>query len=231
MNRSNVAGARATWSRDIPSEVRFWEHWIASKGLAWPEDYIRRLDPDCPLQERPAALLPPGEEPHILDVGAGPLTVLGKTAPGKRLRITAVDALAYYYNRLLGAYRVTPLVRTERLEAEQLTSHFAADSFDLAYARNCLDHCYDPEQAILQMVEVVKPGCWVLLEHYANEGQHNKYDGLHHWDFDISPAGDFLIRSANGVTNMTQKHAERCVFISEMIVDGRDWLIVRARKA
>ena len=52
---------------------------ISTKGLQMGDNnYGKRFDPDLPLQPRPTDLLPPQTEVHILDVGAGPLTYLGK---------------------------------------------------------------------------------------------------------------------------------------------------------
>jgi len=61
------------------------------------------------------------------------------------------------------------LVRTIRLEAENLTDTFCPDTFDLVYARNCIDHTYNPERAILQMISVVKRNRYVLMEHKPND--------------------------------------------------------------
>ena len=66
------------WNSGIKSEVRYWDSYIQTKGLERPEIYQQKFDPDLPLQPRPAALLPPQEKIHILDVGAGPLTYLGR---------------------------------------------------------------------------------------------------------------------------------------------------------
>jgi SAM-dependent methyltransferase len=181
---------------------------------------------------RVAALLPAEKaEITILDVGAGPLTVLGKTAPGKKLMITAVDPLADEYDRLLAKYGTRPIVRTRRSAAERLTKHFPADSFDLCYARNCLDHAVDPVRAITQMVEAAKPGCHVLLEHHPNEAENNDYMGLHHWNFSMSGNGHFVIKSKKRITDMTETLVH-CSDIScdELREDDEDWLIVRMRK-
>jgi SAM-dependent methyltransferase len=192
------------------------------------DDYRNKLDPDFPLQPRPAALLPPERDVHILDVGAGPLTYLGKKASGKQLRITAVDPLADEYDKILHKYGVQPLIRTQRLEAEGLTKRFSSNTFDLCVACNCLDHSYNPERAVLQMIDVVKKGRYVLLEHFRNEGERQNYSGLHQWNFDLSPVGDFLIRSKSSVTNMTQKYADQCTIYCELIDDY--WLVTRILK-
>lgn len=71
-------------------------------------------------------------------------------------------------------------------EAERLADAFGENSFDLVYARNCLDHGYDPMLAIQQMLKVVRVGGVVLFEHGVNEGERQGYQGLHQWNFCVS---------------------------------------------
>jgi len=125
---------------------------------------------------------------------------------------------------------VRPLVRTVKAEGERLTRHFAPNTFDLVYARNCIDHSYDPEKAIAEMIAVTRPGCFVLLEHHPNEAQAVQYVGLHQWNFSMNEAGDFVIRSRTDETNITQKYRPTCSIQCEMIQEKEPWLITRIRK-
>jgi len=84
------------------------------------------------------------------------LTFLGKIYKGKRVTITAVDPLSDEYDRILDKNQIQPLVRTQKLAAENLTKRFPSSNFDLVFARNSIDHAYKPERAILQMINVVK---------------------------------------------------------------------------
>jgi SAM-dependent methyltransferase len=219
---------KARWKASVISEVDFWDRYFRTEGLEWADTYGLRFDPGLPLQPRPAQT-----EVHILDVGAGPLTYLGKRCEGKRVSITAVDPLADEYDKILDKYRISPLVRTSKLAAEDLSWRFHSNCFDLVFARNCLDHAYNPEIAIVQMVDVVKVGSYVLLEHMVNEGEKNHYAGLHQWNFSLSPEGDFMIRSRFNVNtvNMTSKYAELCTIACEIMEDSdRKLLITRIQK-
>jgi SAM-dependent methyltransferase len=212
-------------------EIQFWDDYFRTEGL-WSENYSLGFDPDLPLQPRPAALLPSQSEVHILDVGAGPLTYLGRKCEDTRVDIIAVDPLADEYDRILLKYGIQPLVRTQKLAAEDLTKRFAPNTFDLVFARNCIDHAYDPGRAILQMIEVVKSGRYVLLEHRPNEAENENYTGLHQFNFSVSPDGDFLIGSKSEVVNISKKYAELCTITCETVSEGADgiWLITRIRK-
>jgi SAM-dependent methyltransferase len=193
----NIRAHHETWSNGLSEEIAFWRHWFESRGgqiPSWREDYLARLDLNAPLQPLITDHLsaPPGRTVFLADVGAGPLTWLGKSSPGRTVKITAVDPLAEHYNRLIREFGITPPIRTETAEAERLLEVLPADHFDLAHARNALDHSYDPLTAIRQMVAVVKPGCYVVLQHRANEGQVQGYEGLHQWNFCVED-GQFII--------------------------------------
>lgn len=220
------------WKAGIKSEIQFWDAYFRTKGLQWADTYGLGFDPDLPLQPRPAALLPPQTEVHILDVGAGPLTYLGKKCEGKHINITAVDPLSDEYDKILDKYQIQPLVRTQKLAAEDLTKRLPSNTYDLVFARNCIDHAYDPERAILQMIDVVKSGRYVLLEHRPNEAENENYSGFHQWNFSLSANGDFLISSKFKRVNMTKKYAELCTITCEIVNEGRDgdWLITRIQK-
>lgn len=186
--------ARARWRRGLGDEVDFWSKWLGSRGLDWREDFRNRLDPALPLQPKLQDLIgaPEGATVRLLDVGAGPLTALGKVWPGRTIEISAVDPLADEYDRILDKHGIIPPVRTVKGEGERLTELFPRDHFDAAYAKNCLDHCYDPLAAIRRMLTVVKEGGIAQLEHATNEAEHENYTGLHQWNF-CAEDGRFMI--------------------------------------
>src|SRR5438105_2536804 len=72
-----------TRSQQLRDEVVFWRDWFSTQGLGWPEDYKSRLDASFPIQNHVGRFLEQlvNNPIHILDVGAGPLTKLGKVHP------------------------------------------------------------------------------------------------------------------------------------------------------
>lgn len=211
---------RSIWEVGVRSQVDFWDSYLATGGLRWADTYKSKSDDDRSLQTQIASLLPPRTEVQILDVGAGPLTFLGKKAEGKRIRITAVDPLGDEFDRLLDKYGIEPLVRTQKLAAEELSDAFPANTFDLVVARNSIDHAYDPERAILQMIHVVKPGHYVYLEHTENEARRQRYAGFHQWNFFMDPEGDFMINSRSTTVDITRKYADLCTITCEIETRG-----------
>jgi len=224
---SKFHSPRSIWNRELETEVYFWDHWLASKAVSAPGDYARRLDPNCPIAP-PVSKYVTSADCKILDVGAGPLTILGKVHNGFRPSIIAVDALADRYEELLAKHGIVPIVKTEALEAERLTERFPAESFDISYAENCLDHCYDPVRAIEQMFTVVKKGGVVILVHSPDVGAKAGYEGLHQWNF-RNWHSEFLISSpAYATINISQRYSQRASVVLSTREDG--YLIVEMLK-
>lgn len=198
--------------------------------MGYGADFQRRLDLNSPLQpslvtyiNSPAA--------KILDVGAGPMTSLGKTFKGQLLDITAADALAKRYDELLEKYQIAPSVRIRFAERERLTDVFPPDTFDMAHAQNCLDHAYSPLAAIEQMVLVTKPGGTVYLRHMTDEAATREYGGLHRWNFHQQGKSLALAAPGRRSVNVNERLGSRasCVVTTEA-VKGRDFVILAATK-
>jgi SAM-dependent methyltransferase len=178
---------REVWDESLPEETNFWKQWFDTKGLAWKDSYAWRVDPNYEFQKdlRRYVSVPEGGTVRVLDVGAGPLTVLGKVWPGRELDLVPVDPLADQYDKIMAECGVTPLVRTRMGHGERLLDIFPPSTFDLVYAENCLDHSYNPILCLQQMLAVVKPGCYVVTDHLTNEGKAENYHGLHQWNFTV----------------------------------------------
>jgi SAM-dependent methyltransferase len=174
--------------RGKPSELDFWRAWMVAPGAAkWAADRRARLDPTTPIVDplvRAEIARVPKDSVSILDVGAGPITILGYRYPGKELTIVPIDPLADHYSRLLQKAGLDPPITTLRVAGEDLLRHFAASTFDIAHAVNSLDHSANPLLIVKNMLEIVRPGGVVLIRHKQNEGEHERYEGLHQWNFD-----------------------------------------------
>jgi SAM-dependent methyltransferase len=127
-----------------------------------------------------------------LDVGSGPVPFIGYKLEDVALQITAVDPLASIYNKLLARHQLRPPVAPIFAPAEELTSFFEFNSFDIAHCHNALDHSFDPLRGISEMLKVVRVGGFILLRHHRNEAEHEQYTGFHHHNFDCRE-GRFVI--------------------------------------
>lgn len=194
------------------AELLFWEGFIRTRGYDWPQDFEIRLDPSAPLTEELIAKRIARVEgrPRILDVGAGPTTILGYTYDDVPLDIVAVDPLADGYAALWRHFGIEPPLPVHPGAGEDLLELFDPATFDFAFARNSLDHSLDPSRIISNMVELVRPGGWVVLRHHRNEGEEQAYEDLHRWNFDLRE-GDLIVWNPDSETSVTEALAGRAV--------------------
>ena len=180
------------------TEKAYWDRFLRHRE----EDQLtRELDPDRPLARGLWALVEqvPTDPVTILEVGAGPIATVGFSHSKRRLQVTPTDALADEYNRMLRRRGKAPPVPTIYADAERLTAQFGANAFNIVYAANCVDHMRDPLRAIREMVNVARPGGFVVMEHLVDEGVQQDYSGLHQWN----------MRAENGrpiLWNRLQRH-------------------------
>lgn len=169
------------------SEELFWRYWVFTGGRSSDVTLASLLDPQRPFtaELRPFVDATRKAAVRVLDVGAGPITHIGRAHPTLKIEVVATDFLANQYNRILSLHKVAPPVATVFADAEKLCDQFQNDSFDLAVANNSLDHCQSPVTAIEQMLKVVMPGAFVYLRHRENEAVRAKYRGLHQWNFAV----------------------------------------------
>lgn len=226
----NSASTKLRWKLALPCEEKFWAKWLAEQGGEYGDNFRERLNPLFELQEhvRGHIAAAEGATVRILDVGAGPLTVLGKVWRGRKVELVAVDPLANDYARLLKKHDVVPPVKTAYCEGERVGERFDENRFDLVYSRNALDHSHDPMGAIRQMVKVCKPGCVVLMENGVNEGEHEKYYGLHQWNFSRQE-GRFVIWNKHCRVDVAEE-LEGMAGVSCEVEEELKWLTVVMRK-
>lgn len=176
------------WEGGLSDEVAFWKDALSDPDAHWNrEDFDLRMDPDLPLQPELRDLLPAyldeGTTVRILDVGAGPLTRVGRNWPGHQVEVIAVDPLADEYDIILGNLGITPPHRTITCRGEDLAARFSEESFHICYASNALDHALSPPDVIRQMGTLAKKGGVLYLWHFLNCGIEERYHGLHQWNF------------------------------------------------
>jgi SAM-dependent methyltransferase len=182
---------RDTWAKGVDDEVSHWRNYLLFVKNDAKERF--RLDPRLPIAAEMVEHINTAQD-HlaILDVGAGPLTGVGKALPGCTISVTAIDPLAPAYDRALEELDIIPPVRTLYGEAERLTEQFIRDQFDFILCANALDHCYNPLRAIEQMLAVLKRHCTIMLRHFSNEAEKEGYSGFHQWNL-WSYKGNFII--------------------------------------
>ena len=215
------ATQKKLWDEGVNAEMDFWDDWFKTKGSDWPEEYNFRTTPDSYLQDHLVRYLPSDKSMiDILDVGAGPLSILGKKIrnDNRQLRITCSDPLADKYMTLLRKHNIVTSVLNVKANAEQLSDHFAENYFDFIYMRNALDHSFDPLISVGEMIKVLNKNRFIVLEHETNEAENEKYEGLHQWNI-IIEQGQFIIWNKSIQYNVSKHYKDQadisCWYIEE----------------
>jgi SAM-dependent methyltransferase len=219
------------WREALPREIEFWKEVLPTRVTS-RDDYKLRADPRAPMQDPVMNMLIariPDENVAIIDVGAGPLTALGKTYPGKTLNIIATDPLANEYSEIMFQAGIEPPIPPIACRGEDLLQRFRPATFDIAFARNALDHSADPVRVITNMVHLVKEGRFVVLRHLRSVGRHQFYRGLHQWNFDIEE-GEFVIWRPGQARSRLGEILGETASIS-CFVDPHEWIVCVLTKA
>lgn len=150
-----------------------------------------------------------------------------KNIDGHELTIIAVDPLANEYDEILKRYDISPLVRTQYCDAEQLSEKFSNTFFDLIHIRNALDHSYDPLKGIEEMLKVLKENCFIFMSHSTNEAEKENYVGFHQWNF-CQDGDRFVIWNGSARIDVNEALRKKAEVV---VVHGNaDWNTVEIRK-
>jgi 2-polyprenyl-3-methyl-5-hydroxy-6-metoxy-1,4-benzoquinol methylase len=199
----------------LEAELRLWDDWLRDKGSKCLDDYRcreyrYRTDPSSPIHgwHRELVDMIAADRVSILDVGAGPVTDLGKIHGSKILSITAVDPLADEYARLIAKYGLEPPVRTRKGAGEHLLELFGKNAFDVVFGQRCIDHAVDPAACVWNMVEVCRVGGIVALAHEENLAENAAYRGLHQWNFSLKDS-NLIVSGALYTKNLDEEFRGR----------------------
>lgn len=171
------------------------------------------LDPDRPLLDPIADAVSHFEDETILllDLGCGPFPKTGIRCEGKRILKHSLDPLAAEYRALYAQLRLPNPPEIKQGLAEKLTACYPPNRFHVIYARNCIDHCYNPVSALQQMLNALRsPGC-IIMQHFLNEGTRASGYGLHQWNLALN-SGDLWVanRTSSIRVNLSQRHRHNC---------------------
>lgn len=196
------------WSRFIKSEGTLFHYENAFLNRERLSEYWNL---DCPAHKNLADLIRKLGKPtlKLLDAGCGPFPKSGLRLNGFHIERTLMDALGGQYHQLLSELNIkTNGQNIINCELEKADDCFTDSCFDIVFAKNCIDHTYNPFEAIKSMVSITKIGGCIYLEHYKREGKYTGYAGLHQWNMTIHK-GDLVISDKGEVNRIN---------ISEMIV-------------
>jgi len=186
----------------------------------------KHFEHDTPLQPDLAELLTCSKTSlKILDVGAGPVSKVGKVYNGYPIELVPIDPMASRYQEILTSINLKPKFWTKPGNGESLSQQFVKDSFDMIHARNSIDHTLNPLKVIKEALHVLKPEHFFYMNHYRNEGSAANYYGLHQWNFDIED-GSFVIKNRYGESTNVNKAIESIATVHHFSVTEQRLVLV-----
>lgn len=211
------------WLKGIPSEIRFWDKLMETKGACLGEDAEKRFALRCSF-DAPFVLENEleGNDTAFLDIGSGPFSNCGVKTSKARLRITAVDPLACAYRLLKEKHGISAPIVPQTGIVEMVDELFEENSFDIVHMSNSLDHCFDPIMGLRKMLYITRPGGKIILRHNENEAKTARYAGLHQWNIHVTETGRFLLWRPGCTIDVQEALADYIVMEQARMVDTEE---------
>jgi ubiquinone/menaquinone biosynthesis C-methylase UbiE len=190
---------------DLSSEIFHWKRYYHQQFLENPDKQVFcRESPTKKsilfslekLRSRSSDIL------FCLDVGCGPTSQFYTNDLVHRddLQIITVDPLAEIYKNLNKKYCPDYSIECIAGYGEHLTRLFTPESFHLIYSQNALDHSQDPQEFLKNLDTILKPGGFLILHGFVDEGSAAHWLGLHQWNIDIEN-NDVLLTNKSRTIN------------------------------
>jgi SAM-dependent methyltransferase len=187
-------------------EIRHWREFCGSTRFR--ENFCERepnpeIDQDVELFIKGCAAVQNahGQVPKVLDIGSGPVSMLSRSFAGEKVDLYAADPLADDYAQLWDSSSYSGLVLPIACSAEELSTRFENDEFDITHIRNALDHVANPLTALDEMLKVTKPGGFLIVHGFANEAIAENWQGFHQWNLCWADGNDFTVSGKSGETH------------------------------
>jgi SAM-dependent methyltransferase len=184
-----------TWENDAIRELSHHDYelgglneWDGAPTL-WGSPTLRLMSRVHSRTHFPFWAFPDGLRKSIraVDLGSGPMSHLRWGVMHGIINLTPVDPLLPLYelavSRHLGPGAA---LRGPACLGEDLASHLPAESFDLVYTANALDHTKRPADVVLQCAQVLRPGGRLAIAVSTREGTRQSWDQFHKTDIYLS---------------------------------------------
>lgn len=217
--------------KGIAHELKFWKGFVKTERFldGWvPPRKTPELNQS--VHEFILRKINERENAKVLDVGSGVVSILNGTV--NQARLTAADPLGELYESIFDfeKYKINPPVP---VPAEEMVW----DSiFDIVHMSNAIDHAQDPLDTFFNLYKSCKPGGFVILQGFQNEGTFEKWQGFHQWDIelnnDVSEGfhdrkhfGSLTITDKNGYAEEITQFSTQTVYTEKVEFEKKTWYI------
>jgi len=171
------------WPQKYAHELNFWQSAITSwGGKNWERFNFSR--PIIPAFRRYLDISQTLSK--VLVVGSGPSSDIGyQSWPDHKISLFLTDPLGVWYDEIFQAIGAHPPASVLTVPGEDLNATFATNTFDFIYSVNALDHTDSPLTVLSQMVSVLRPCKWAVIEIWKDEGTQEGKTGMHQWDIHL----------------------------------------------
>ena len=174
------------------AQLDFWDNWFKNEGGIYHRVYASITRP-----ERRREVFPefvglfldglrvkfPEQDIKVLDVGSGPISPLTWGHEAGLFRLTCVDALAVEYHQLFVKYDIPQPLPIMATHGEDID---CVEEYHIVFSKNALDHCVRPATVFENMTRAVKPGGYIIIWSYVDEGSAENWSGGHQHNLDLA---------------------------------------------
>lgn len=193
---------KAALTGELRAELSFWQTFMSSDRFiqnwcrAAPNPELE-LEVDFFVQGVAREIEKQRLKARILDVGSGPVSILNGSFFDVNVKLIAVDRLADEYATMWVHDFKDQVCVPETCAGEDLLKYFGPRMFDVTHIRNALHQMTDPLAVVQQMIQVTKPGGYIVVHGFEDDAHHEDWKGLHKWNVRWE-AGDLVVESNTG---------------------------------
>ena len=203
------------------SELRYWKKFVDTDRFIdnwcspWPNPELNKYVADFITKHISI-------DEKILDCGSGPVSILNGLL--SKYQIAATDPLGIDFRNIFD-YEIYDIASPVPIAVEDMTYD---QRFFIVHMRNALDHSQDPVKGIDRMMAALKPGGYLIIHGFENEGSHAGYSGMHKWDIGVYD-GLLIVKDKAGHNAIIR--TESVYYNTEVLEDGRRWFTWIEQKA
>ena len=152
--------------------------------------------------------------PHetVADVGSGVVSILNGLVP-----VIPIDPLGELYQFVFD-YKAHKLTHPLPYPAEEMP---VINHFDIVHCSNAIDHTQRPLLAYESMMRAVKPGGYIIIQGFENEGTHENWQGFHQHDIYVNMEA-LCIKNQMGDMRVIDNDSAHLEFVE---FEGKRWYI------